>query len=163
MERYIQVCRNSVNEKVLHVPFKISMPYNFLMILNLLEIKHSAVHLFPVAALMTQVIDYLETPRKDIRNIKSFAVEIRDITADLLSEVCHSIGTEPCLQEITEEWLTHRTANRQDGARLDIVEESFLGKDWQCAFFDVRVSILPRKAIATLPWVSFTDGMSWKR
>ena len=48
--------------------------------------------------------------------------EIRDITADLLSEVCHSVSTEPCLQEITEEQLTHRTANK-DGARLDIVAE----------------------------------------
>ena len=48
--------------------------------------------------------------------------EIRDVTADLLSEVCHHVGTEPCLQEITEEQLTHRTANK-DGARLDIVAE----------------------------------------
>ena len=45
------------------------------------------------------------------------------ITADTLSGVCHSVGTEPCLQEITEEQLTHRTANEEDGARLDIVAE----------------------------------------
>ena len=77
--------------------------------------------------------------------------EIRDITADLLSEVCHSVGTEPCLQEITEEQLTHTTANREDGARLDIVAESFWGRDQQCTFFDVRVL---RKATAILPWLS---------
>ena len=65
--------------------------------------------------------------------------EIRDITADLMSEVCHSVGTEPNLQPVTEEQLTHRTANREDGARLDIVAESFWGRDRQCAFFDVRV------------------------
>ena len=65
--------------------------------------------------------------------------EIRNITADLLSEVCHSVGTEPNLQPVTEEQLTHRTANREDGARLDIVAESFWGRDRQCAFFDVRV------------------------
>ena len=65
--------------------------------------------------------------------------EIRDITADLLSEICHSVGTEPNLQPVTEEQLTHRTANSEDGARLDIVAENFWGRDRQCAFFDVRV------------------------
>ena len=47
--------------------------------------------------------------------------EVRDITADLLSEVCHNVGLEPNLQNVTEEPLTHRSANREDGARLDIV------------------------------------------
>ena len=58
--------------------------------------------------------------------------EIRNITADLLSGVCHSIGT---LQPVTGEQFEHTTANREDGARLDIVAQSFR----QSAFFDVRV------------------------
>ena len=65
--------------------------------------------------------------------------EIRDIIADFLSEVCHNVGTEPSLQPVTGEQLLHRTANREDGARLDIVAESFWGRDRQRAFFDVRV------------------------
>ena len=65
--------------------------------------------------------------------------EIRDIAADLLSEACHSVGTEPELQHVTEEQLTHRSANREDGARLDIVATNFWGRDRQRAFFDVRV------------------------
>ena len=65
--------------------------------------------------------------------------EIRDITASLMSEVCHAMGTEPCLQPVTEERLTHRTANREEGARLDIVAQNFWGRDRQSAFFDVRV------------------------
>ena len=65
--------------------------------------------------------------------------EIRDITADLLSEVCHNVGIEPSLQSISGEHLFYRTANREDGARLDVVAESFWGKDRQRAFFDVRV------------------------
>ena len=66
--------------------------------------------------------------------------EIRNITADLLSEVCHCVGLEPTLQPVTDERLTHRTANSEDGARLDIVAESFWGGiDRQCTFFDVRV------------------------
>ena len=56
-----------------------------------------------------------------------------------MSEVCHVVGKEPNLQPVTEERLTHRTANREDGARLDIVAESFWGRDRQRAFFDVRV------------------------
>ena len=65
--------------------------------------------------------------------------EVRDITADLLTEVCHGVGREPNLQSVTGEPLTHRTANGEDGTRLDIVAESFWGRDRQCAFFDVRV------------------------
>ena len=65
--------------------------------------------------------------------------EIRKTTADLLSGVCHSVGTEPSLQPVTGEQFEHRTANREDGARLDIVAQSFWGRDRQSAFFDVRV------------------------
>ena len=32
-----------------------------------------------------------------------------------------------------------RSANREDGARLDIVAENFWGRDQQRAFFDVQV------------------------
>ena len=65
--------------------------------------------------------------------------EIRDITVDLLNEVCHNVGTEPGLQHVTEERLTYRSANSEDDARLDIVATSFWGKDRQRAFFNVRV------------------------
>ena len=42
--------------------------------------------------------------------------ELRDITADLLTEVCHGVGTEPHLQPVSDEQFTYRTANREDGA-----------------------------------------------
>ena len=35
--------------------------------------------------------------------------------------------------------IMHRTANREDGAGLDVVAECFWGGDRQRAFFDVRV------------------------
>ena len=35
--------------------------------------------------------------------------------------------------------LIDQSANSEDGARLDIVAESFWGRDWQCTFFDVQV------------------------
>ena len=46
--------------------------------------------------------------------------------------------TEPPLHPITDEHLIHRTANRQDGARLDVAAERFWAGDRQRAFFDIR-------------------------
>ena len=65
--------------------------------------------------------------------------EIRDVTADLLNEVCHNVSTEPELQPLSGELLSHRTANTEDGARLDVKAQGFWGDRRQCAFFDVRV------------------------
>ncbi len=46
--------------------------------------------------------------------------EIMDITADLLTEICHDVSVEPDLKPLTGETLAHRTANISDGARLDV-------------------------------------------
>ena len=53
--------------------------------------------------------------------------------------MCHNVGTEPGLQPITDEQMIYRTANREDGARLDVVAQSFWARDRQCAYFDIRV------------------------
>ena len=65
--------------------------------------------------------------------------EIRNLTAHLMSEVCHNVGIEPELQPLTGERFHFRSANVEDGARLDVRAESFWGPDRQSAFFDVRV------------------------
>ena len=65
--------------------------------------------------------------------------EIRNITAHLMSEVCHNVGIEPLLQPLSGESLEYRSANREDGARLDVMSQGFWAGDRQCAFFDVRV------------------------
>ena len=65
--------------------------------------------------------------------------EVRDLTADLLTEVCHDVEIEPKMQELTGEHLLLRTANTEDGARLDIKARVFWENRWQCAFFDIRV------------------------
>ena len=67
--------------------------------------------------------------------------EIRDVTANLMSEVCHAVCTEPSLQPVTGEQLTHKTANREEGTRLDVVAQSFWGRDKQSAFFDVYLRV----------------------
>ena len=64
--------------------------------------------------------------------------EVRDITTDLLSEICHDVEVEPKLQPLTGERLFHRTANVEEEARLDVKARGFWDR-MQCAFFDIRV------------------------
>ncbi len=51
--------------------------------------------------------------------------KIRDVTADLLNEICHNVSTELELQPLSGESLILRTANSQDGARLDVKAQGF--------------------------------------
>jgi len=64
--------------------------------------------------------------------------EIRDLTASLLSEVCHNVATEPSLQPLSEEIFSYHTANIDDGTHADVKARGF----WmahQDVFFDIRV------------------------
>ena len=65
--------------------------------------------------------------------------EIRDLTANLLTEVCNDVCIEPDLQPIDGEVLTGSSPNTQDGARLDIAANGFWGGRFERTFFDVRV------------------------
>ena len=51
--------------------------------------------------------------------------EIRDLTANLMSEVCHDMCVEPSLQPVTGEILNGASAITEDGARLDIAANGF--------------------------------------
>ena len=64
--------------------------------------------------------------------------ELRDVTAELLSEVCADVTVEPPLQPITGETFLHRTARTEDDARPDIRARGFWNTA-QEAFFDIRV------------------------
>ena len=65
--------------------------------------------------------------------------DIRDITADFLTEVSPSVSVEPTLQPLTGEQLQYKTANSEDDARADVSAQGFWGDKRQLAFFDVRV------------------------
>ena len=65
--------------------------------------------------------------------------EIRDITASLLTEVCKEVCVEPELQPVTPDQLNGASANRQDGARLDVSANGVWGGRFQKTYFDVRV------------------------
>ena len=54
--------------------------------------------------------------------------KIRDLTANLMSEVCNDVCIEPHLQPITGEHLSWATANIQEGARMDIAANGLWGE-----------------------------------
>ena len=53
--------------------------------------------------------------------------KIRDLTANLLSEVCNDVCIEPSLQPLSGETLNGVSPNVQDGACLDIAANWVLG------------------------------------
>ena len=65
--------------------------------------------------------------------------EIRDLTANLLTEVCSEVCIEPHLQPTTPDQLSGATANSQEGARLDVSANGVWGGRFQKTYFDVRV------------------------
>ena len=65
--------------------------------------------------------------------------EIRDVTATLLTEVCHDVCVEPDLQPVIIDQLSGASANRQNGARLDISANGVWGGKFEKTYFDVRV------------------------
>ena len=70
--------------------------------------------------------------------------EICDITASLLTEVCNNVATKPPLQPLSGESMTARSANTDDGARVDIHASGFwnasrhlrIGKTLGTRFFE---------------------------
>ena len=65
--------------------------------------------------------------------------EIRDVTANLLSEVCHDVRTEPDLQPLSGESLAGRSSVSSEGARLDIAVSGIWGGRYERSFIYVRV------------------------
>ena len=64
--------------------------------------------------------------------------DVRDLTANLLNEVCNNVNIEPQLLPVTGERFNNRTANVSNEARVDIKSRGFWVRGQQ-AFFDVRV------------------------
>ena len=65
--------------------------------------------------------------------------ELRDLTADLLLEVCNDVEVEPRLQPVSAHHVLPTSANRSDEARLDVKACGLWGGRFERAFFDVRV------------------------
>ena len=57
--------------------------------------------------------------------------EIRDLTASLLSEVCHNVSTEPHLQPLEGEPLRGTSASVENSARLEVAADGFWGSQFE--------------------------------
>ena len=64
--------------------------------------------------------------------------EIRDLTANLLTEVCSDVRIEPDLQPVAANVLP-ANCNSKEGARLDIAVNGFWGGRYERTYLDVRV------------------------
>ena len=60
--------------------------------------------------------------------------DVRDLTAKLMSEVCHGVQVEPHLQLLSGESLHYKSAVHEDDARVDIRAAGF----WNCRRRDHR-------------------------
>ena len=87
--------------------------------------------------------------------------EVRDLTATLLTEVCHNVATEPPLQPITAKTFPYATANTADDACLDVKARAFGAGDrllsWMYMYFIQMLPViiqsiflLPTKAMKIL-------------
>ena len=86
--------------------------------------------------------------------------EICNLTATLLTEVCHNVRIEPGLQPVTNETLTGASANRQDGARLDIAANGFWGGTLKEPSSMLECSIPTPRQIDTLNSLPATESTS---
>lgn len=64
--------------------------------------------------------------------------EVRDVTAQMLKEVCHDVTVEPMLLPLQGEHLARRTANVSNEARVDVSARGFWTRG-QRAYFDIRI------------------------
>ena len=65
--------------------------------------------------------------------------EVRDLTASLMTEVCHDVQVEPHLHALSGEVMHHRSAVLDDNARVDIRASGFWRCLHHCTCFDVRI------------------------
>ena len=65
--------------------------------------------------------------------------EVRDIRAEMLTEVCSNVEVEPHLERLSGELLALRTSISGDKGRVDIPANGVWGGRFEKAFFDVRV------------------------
>ena len=56
-----------------------------------------------------------------------------------MSEACPNVAIEPTLQPVTNEHFSHRSANMETGACLDVSAQGFWGIHHLQAYFDIRV------------------------
>ena len=64
--------------------------------------------------------------------------KIQNLTANLLSEVCHNVSIEPTLQPLTGETFHLASTITDNGTRSDIAANGFWRGHFEQTFFDVK-------------------------
>ena len=64
--------------------------------------------------------------------------DVRDLTGELLKEVCNDVELEPELLPLSKEKLFNKTSNKADGSRVDVSERGFWQRGGE-TFLGVRV------------------------
>ena len=79
--------------------------------------------------------------------------ELRDLCAQMLTEVSHNVATEPTLEPLQGEQFRSSSTTTNEGARLDIAASGFWGGRFERTFFDVQVfnPNVQSNALASLP------------
>ena len=65
--------------------------------------------------------------------------DIRDLSVNLLKDVCSNVCKEPLLQPLSGESFRLRSATTDDNARLDVSADGLWGHRFQKTYFDIRV------------------------
>ena len=76
----------------------------------------------------------ISCPKGSFHSIRHY--EVRDITVELLSEVCHNVEVELHLEPLYSETFQ---SNIHDGAQLDISMNGFWGSHYEKCYTDIRV------------------------
>ena len=85
--------------------------------------------------------------------------EVRDLTASLMTEVCHDVQVEPHLHALSGEVMHHRSAVLDDNARVDIRASVFGGAYIIAPFLLFAFLILLQPPIGLPPWLPLFVGM----
>jgi len=88
--------------------------------------------------------------------------ELRDVTANLLSQVCSNVQIKLHLQPLSGETLAHRTSNVDNQARLDISAKGFWNTSHELAFLMLEFLILWQRVISTSHFPLVTENMKMR-
>ena len=88
-------------------------------------------------------------------------IEVRDITAELLTETCSDVAIEPILRPLDGEHFQKKTAIIEEEARLDISARGFWRRG-ERAFFECSTQTLVR-TYSLHPYRRLTITMNVKR
>ena len=84
--------------------------------------------------------------------------DVRNLTAELLSEVCHDVAIEPGLTPLSGEQFESETTSKEDDSRCDVAARGFWTRGSK-AFFDVRVFNPMARSYANQPMATTYNSL----